>query len=542
MVGLYKDYRACTHSMTNLNNALSTRLDRLTASGHHQLLCGGLKGIEKESLRISKDGFIAQTPHPKALGSALTHPYITTDYSESLIELITPPFADVKDSLDYLHNIHQFVYEHLDNEILLGASMPCGIDGDESIPIAEYGSSNIGRMKHVYRHGLWHRYGRTMQSIAGIHFNYSVPEALWPVLYKEKSSPLSLEQFINEAYFGLIRNFQRMGWLILYLFGASPAICKNFFNSRPALMAQFEAFDNGTLYHPYATSLRMSDIGYKSKNQANLNIDYNSIDGYVSSLSAAINTPYPEYEKIGTLVDGEYRQLNSNILQIENEFYSTMRPKQIAQSGEKPTLALKRRGVRYIEMRSLDLDLFNPIGIDEDKARFIEALLLTCLLQDSPKTSAQEQQVNNANQLAVANFGRKPGLELNKNNQKILLKDWAAEILESMQPVCAILDQDDAAKHYSSALEKQQLLVENSDSTASARILEQMTQLRQPFSRFALNTSIEHGQYFKLNELDKIKTQQFNDMAALSHDKQLEIENNKQMPFDYFLKQYFLQA
>lgn len=542
MVGLYKDYRACTHSMTNLNNALSTRLDRLTASGHHQLLCGGLKGIEKESLRISKDGFIAQTPHPKALGSALTHPYITTDYSESLIELITPPFADVKDSLDYLHNIHQFVYEHLDNEILLGASMPCGIDGDESIPIAEYGSSNIGRMKHVYRHGLWHRYGRTMQSIAGIHFNYSVPEALWPVLHKEKSSPLSLEQFINEAYFGLIRNFQRMGWLILYLFGASPAICKNFFNSRPALMTQFEAFDNGTLYHPYATSLRMSDIGYKSKNQANLNIDYNSIDGYVSSLSAAINTPYPEYEKIGTLVDGEYRQLNSNILQIENEFYSTMRPKQIAQSGEKPTLALKRRGVRYIEMRSLDLDLFNPIGIDEDKARFIEALLLTCLLQDSPKTSAQEQQVNNANQLAVANFGRKPGLELNKNNQKILLKDWAAEILESMQPVCAILDQDDAAKHYSSALEKQQLLVENSDSTASARILEQMTQLRQPFSRFALNTSIEHGQYFKLNELDKIKTQQFNDMAALSHDKQLEIENNKQMPFDYFLKQYFLQA
>jgi len=542
MVGLYKDYRACTHSMTNLNNALSTRLERLTANGHHQLLCGGLKGIEKESLRISKDGFIAQTPHPKALGSALTHPYITTDYSEALIELITPPFADVKDSLNYLHNIHQFVYEHLDNEILLGASMPCGIDGDESIPIAEYGSSNIGRMKHVYRHGLWHRYGRTMQSIAGIHFNYSVPEALWPVLHKEKNSLLSQEQFTNDAYFGLIRNFQRMGWLILYLFGASPAICKSFFNSRPALVAQFEAFDNGTLYHPYATSLRMSDIGYKSKNQANLKIDYNSIDGYVSSLSAAINTPYPEYEKIGTLVDGEYRQLNSNILQIENEFYSTMRPKQIAQSGEKPTLALKRRGVRYIEMRSLDLDLFNPIGIDEDKARFIEALLLACLLQDSPKTSDQEQQVNNANQLAVANFGRKPGLELNKNNRPILLKDWAAGILESMQPVCAILDQDDAAKHYSSALEKQQLLVENPDLTASARMLEQMTQLRQPFSRFALNTSIEHGQYFKLNKLDKIKTQQFNDMAALSHDKQLEIEKNKQMPFDYFLKQYFLQA
>lgn len=528
--------------MTNLNNALSTRLDRLNANGHQQLLCGGLKGIEKESLRLSKDGFIAQTPHPKALGAALTHPYITTDYSEALIELITPPFADVKDSLEYLHTIHQFVYQHLDNEILLGASMPCGIDGDESIRIAEYGSSNIGRMKHVYRHGLWHRYGRTMQSIAGIHFNYSVPEALWPVLHKEENGGLTLGQFKADAYFGLIRNFQRMGWLILYLFGASPAICKNFFNSRPALMAQFDELDNGTLYHPYATSLRMSDIGYKSKNQANLKIDYNSIDGYVSSLSAAISTPYAEYEKIGTLVDGEYRQLNSNILQIENEFYSTIRPKQIAESGEKPTLALKRRGVRYIEMRSLDLDLFNPIGIDEDKARFIEALLLTCLLQDSPKTSDQEQQINNANQLAVANSGRKPGLELNKNGRGILLRDWATEILESIRPVCAILDRDNAEKPYSATLEKQQLLVRNPDLTPSARMLEQMKQLGQPFARFAFNTSAEHGQYFKSNKLDNSKAQQFNEMAELSHIKQQEIENKKQIPFDDFLNQYFLQA
>ncbi|MFZ2312254.1 MAG: glutamate--cysteine ligase [Methylobacter sp.] len=529
--------------MTNLNNMLSsTRLEQLRASGHQRLICGGLKGIEKESLRMSKDGFIAQTPHPKALGAALTHPYITTDYSEALIELITPPFADVKDTLESLHNIHQFVYDHLDNEILLGASMPCGIDGDESIPIAEYGSSNIGRMKHVYRHGLWHRYGRTMQAIAGIHFNYSVPEVLWPVLHQQEDGQLSLEQFTADAYFGLIRNFQRLGWLILYLFGASPAICKNFFKSRPALMAQFEEFDKGTLYHPYATSLRMSDIGYKSKNQANLKIDYNSLSGYVSSLSAAITTPYPEYEKIGTLVDGEYRQLNCNILQIENEFYSTVRPKQITESGEKPTLALKRRGVRYIEMRSLDLDLFNPIGIDEDKARFIEALLLTCLLKDSPKISEQDHQIHNANQLAVANFGRKPGLELNKGGQKILLQDWATEILESMQPICAILDHDDVAKPYSSALAKQQLLVENPDLTASSRILENMTRLQQPFARFALNTSAEHEHYFGLSKLDKNNTQQFNEMAAESLAKQKELESKDQIPFDDFLKRYFSQS
>lgn len=332
-----------------------------------------------------------------------------------------------------------------------------------------------------------------------------------------------------------------MGWLILYLFGASPAICKSFFNSRPALMAQFDEFDNGTLYHPYATSLRMSDIGYKSENQANLKIDYNSIDGYVNSLGAAIATPYADYEKIGIQVDGQYRQLNSNILQIENEFYSTIRPKQITESGEKPTLALKRRGVCYVEMRSLDLDVFNPIGIDEDKAYFIEALLLSCLLQDSPKTSDQEHQVNNANQLAVAHFGRKPGLELQKGQQKMPLQDWATEILVAMQPVCVILDQDDADKPYSSALAKQQLLINNPDLTASARILEQMTRLKQPFARFALNTSAEHAQDFKLNKLDKLKTQQFTEMAANSHIKQQELESQPQIPFDDFLEQYFSQ-
>lgn len=527
--------------MTHSNNRLSARLERLLASDQQQLICDGLKGIEKESLRVTHDGFIAQTPHPAALGSALTHPYITTDYSEALIELITPPFTDIKDTLGYLHRLHQFVYENLDHEILLGASMPCGIDGDESIPIARYGSSNVGRMKHVYRHGLWHRYGRTMQAIAGIHFNYSVPTALWPVLKQLEKSERSLEQFTADGYFGLVRNFQRIGWIILYLFGESPAICKSFFKSRPSLMSQFEEFDRGTLYHPYATSLRMSDIGYKSKNQASLHIDYNSLDGYVASLGNAITTPYPEYEKIGVKVNGEYQQLNSNLLQIENEFYSTMRPKQIAMSGEKPTLALKRRGVRYIEMRSLDLDLFSPIGIDADKARFIEALLLTCLVTDSPCNTEEDFAINNANQLAVANFGRKPGLELIRNGKKIVLKDWAEEIIEAMQPVCAILDQNISDKPYSSALARQRIPVQDPDRTPSARMLKTMSDLRLPFARLALNTSIEHERYFRLNKLDEAQTREFQELAAQSLAKQKDIESKDRLTFDEFLQQYFAQ-
>ena len=532
-------------SLTAMNYphaVLPCSLQGLIDLNQHHLLKTGLKGIEKESLRIDRYSKISQSSHPAALGSALTHPYITTDYSEALMEFITPPFADIKQTLAYMHQIHQFVYPFLKDEMLLATSMPCGIDGDLSIPIAQYGKSNIAKMKHVYRKGLWHRYGRTMQAIAGIHFNYSVPEALWPILYQISGADCSLDDFISKAYFGLIRNFQRQGWLILYLFGASPAICKSFFNSRPEKVLDFEEFDAHTVYHPYATSLRMSDIGYKSKNQAGLKIDYNSLNGYVDSLSAAINTPYPEYQKIGVKVDGEYQQLTANILQIENEFYSTMRPKQIAKSCEKPTLALKRRGVLYVEMRSLDLNLFNPVGIEESTARFIEAFLLSSLLHDSPRQGQGEFQINNSNQLLVANQGRKPGLILNKSGAEISLHDWAHDILNAMQPICALLDQGSIDKPYQMALQQQLAVVNNPALTPSARILACMHENAQEFGCFASNTSALHKQYFLAQPLEEDIQQQFIDQAAASHAKQTAIEAKDSLSFDDFLSHYFNQV
>lgn len=542
MIRFSSDSRAINApTMTQLHHHLPARFNLLVDNGFENLLQNGLKGIEKESLRIAKNGVIAHTPHPSFLGSALTHPYITTDYSEALLEFITPPFKDIKETLNYLNTIHQFVYDHLDGEILLAASMPCGIDGDESVPIAEYGSSNIGRMKHIYRRGLWYRYGRTMQAIAGIHFNYSVPEVLWSKLRDLEKSSSSLDQYIADGYFGMIRNLHRQGWLVLYLFGASPAICKKFFKSRPHMMAQFDEFDRHTLYHPYATSLRMSDIGYKSKNQASLQIDYNSLTGYVDSLSQAINTPYPDYEKIGVKVDGEYRQLNSNILQIENEFYSTVRPKQIANSCEKPTLALKRRGVRYIELRSLDLDLFSPLGIQDETAHFIEALMLTCLLQNSPPNDSRQFILNNANQLAVAHLGRQPGLVLDKLDQRISLKDWAEEILADMKPVCALLDGKDSEKPYSAALAAQRKAIENSDLTPSARILRGMSETQMPFATYALKTSVKHAKNFRSQKLDEQNTRVFQEMAKESISKQLEKEQSDDLSFDAFLAHYFSQ-
>ncbi len=519
----------------------NTRLDRLINSNQQYLIARGLKGVEKECLRITLDGKISQSPHPKVLGSALTHPYITTDYSEALLEFITPPFADARDTLTFLHDIHQFVYDNLSDELLLASSMPCAISGDASIPIATYGTSNIGMMKHIYRRGLDYRYGRSMQAIAGVHFNYSVPEVFWPVFQDIEKNRATPQDFIADAYFGMIRNLLARGWIVLYLFGASPAICKSFLSDRKTFYHDFDEFDPHTFFKPYATSLRMSDIGYKNSNQAGLNISYNNLQDYIESLTRTIETPHPDYQKIGIRVNGEYRQLNDNILQIENEYYSTVRPKQITRSGEKPTLALKRRGIRYVEVRSLDLDLYNGIGLTEGRLLFLEALLLTCLLLESPPLDQKDMATINANLLAVANCGRNPKLSLQKENRSIKLQDWALEICESMRPVCEILDAREGDQRYIQALENQIGAVHDPDLTPSAGILRDMRETGESFADYAQRSSQHVWRQFRAQTLSTEKTVDFEKFSRESLEKQNRMELEQTETFEVFLDRYFSQ-
>jgi glutamate--cysteine ligase len=375
------------------------RLAGLINSGERAVLRGGRKGVEKESLRVSPDGSIAQTRHPESLGAPLTNEHITTDFSEALIELVTPPFGETWELLQYLCDVHQFVYRHLRDELLWATSMPCAIDGDASIPLAQFGGSNVGRMKTVYRHGLGVRYGRIMQAISGVHFNYSFGDKLWGVLQDINEATQPRQDFVSEQYFGVLRNYRRYGWLVLYLFGTSPAVSNSFFAGREVTLP---ALDADTVYEPYGTSLRMSDIGYRNKNQSTLSVSVNSLSEYVRDLSRAIHTPYPPYEKIGVKVDGVYQQLNANILQIENEYYSFIRPKRIARSGERPTKALHRAGVEYVEVRALDVSAFDPVGVNQNKLRFLEAFLALCLLRESAPISPGEQLALDANHLLVA--------------------------------------------------------------------------------------------------------------------------------------------
>jgi len=522
---------------------VESRVNELLKHNTSGLLNGRQIGVEKESLRVSPEGGISQLEHPASLGSALANPYITTDYSEALLEFITPPSEHIESVLDFLRDSQVYVYQKLQQgEILWATSMPCVVAGESSIPIANYGSSNAGQMKSVYRRGLGHRYGRAMQVIAGVHFNYSLPESFWPI-YKDLlgDNELSLQDFQSEQYFSLVRNLQRYGWLIPYLFGASPAVCKSFLGGAET---NLEDFDDNTYFETYATSLRMGDIGYQNNKESETGVKacYRNLDSYVKTLQCAIETPFPEYEKIGIKVNGEYQQLNANLLQIENEYYSTVRPKQIVQGNEKPIVALKKRGVRYVELRSLDVNAFDPLGINETQLRFIEIFMLFCLLAESEQICFSEREEIDQNELLVAHQGRDPKLKLNHNAKQLKLKEWAISIFDGMQSVSELLDQHKEGTPYQDSLKYQRKKIIDPELTPSARMINEMRETKEGFYHFAKRMSEKHNRYFTSLSLSEEKNNFFDEASRQSIKKQKEIEASDTLNFDDYLQEYFKQS
>ncbi len=493
-------------------------------------LTGIRRGIEKESLRIAPDGNLSARAHPHELGSPLTHPNITTDFSEAQLELITAVHDTPDACIAQLNDIHRFVYASLEDELLWVASMPCILGDEASIPVGRYGSSNIGMAKTVYRRGLGHRYGRLMQTISGIHYNFSLPDAFWNRYAAIRGHPANRD-FITECYFGLIRNFRRHSWLLTLLFGASPAVCRSFArNARHGLAG----LDEGTLYLPHATSLRMGRLGYQSDAQSGLHISYNSLDSYARTMHEALTKSYPPYEAIGVKVRGRYRQLNTALLQIENEFYGTIRPKRRIQTGERPLTALNRRGVEYVEVRCLDINPFLRVGIDERQIRFLDTFLLCCLLADSPDDSPEESAAIQAMQLAVVERGREPGLRLGGE----LRDNRARAILGQCALVAELLDRAHGTGLYTDAVEQQRARTQNSSLTPSARILDVMAGQKAPFFRFALNQSIAHKGYFDEHPPTRRELARQQALAQRSFADQATIEARDKVGFDSFLESY----
>jgi glutamate--cysteine ligase len=517
---------------------LERRLALIDNSGYSALLREGKKGVETETLRITPDNRLAQTPHPAALGSSLTNPLITTDFSESQLEFVTPPFTDVADILRVQSDVRRFTNLHLDGELLWPASMPCIVSGEESVPIAQFGPSNQGRFKHVYRNGLAARYRRIMQIICGVHYNYSVAEAFWPVYQQIEHDPQPLQSFVSDAYFALSRNAQRFDWLITYLFGCSPALCKSFMDK---LGYPFPEHDTHSLYELYATSLRLSNIGYKNQESALLNVSYDSLDAYVSTLYHATRTSYPPYEALGIYVDGDYRQLNANLLQFENEYYGSIRPKRVPQYGERPLAALARGGVQYVELRSLDVNAFDPTGVNEEELRFLEAFLLFCMLQESPTLDIRDKVEAAENQTAVAHRGRQPGLTLRNNGQEVSLHDWASTIMELVAGVGALLDAGLPDTPYTNAIRSLRESIDVPERTPSARVLREMEANNETFFQFGRRMADQHREQLTSRPLSPDTRQYLNEVSDKSRRDTEALESESNESFEAYVAGYLGQ-
>lgn len=522
-------------------SSIMQRLTALQQSGQSQSIVGIKHGIERETLRVNADGSLAQSAHPLALGSALTHPWITTDFSESLLEFITPATTDIDTTIQQLTDIHRFTLRQLGDERIWPASMPCYIADQHQIPLAFYGSSNVGRMKTLYRQGLKNRYGSMMQAISGVHFNFSLPQSFWQAYQPLLADQRPLQDFISEQYLSLIRNYKRYAWLIVYLFGASPAMCQSFLEGRQSRYP-FQQLGDGSLYLPYATSLRMSDLGYTNSAQSSLNITYNTLPEYIAGLHAAVSQPSAEYQSIGTKVNGVYQQLNGNVLQIENEFYSTIRPKRTIESGERPTCALAKRGVEYIEVRALDVNPFSAVGITAEQMHFLDVFLVYCLLEQSPTLSAAEQSVTEQNLKKVVTDGRRINLELMQDGQPRLMQDWAEQLFAEMMPIASWLDEAYKTTRYQGALKQYYLSLLDPAQTPSGKVLNHLISSRQDNGSYMRQLAAQYQQQL-LQEPYQIYTESdFAVAVSASLQRQAEIEASDTLGFDDYIEQYFAEV
>ncbi len=501
---------------------------------HPYALQGIGRGIERETLRVQANGHLATTGHPGSMGSALTHQWITTDFAEALLEFITPVNKDVDTLLAFMRDIHRYIARRIGDERMWPLSMPCIVGAEQEIELAQYGLSNIGRMKTLYRKGLKNRYGALMQLIAGVHYNFSLPESFWQA-WSETEGRKSDQDTISDGYLRLIRNYYRFGWVIPYLFGASPAVCQSFLQGKESSLPFESHLD--MLCLPYATSLRLSDLGYTNKSQSSLNITFNTLETYVEGLKRAIKTPSEDFAALGIKdSQGNYVQLNTNVLQIENELYAPIRPKRVTRSGEAPSDALLRGGIEYIEVRSLDINPFSPVGVDADQIRFLDLFLIWCTLADASKMSNEELLCARKNWNRVILEGRKPGLMIavGCEDAQHQLVDVGKLLFDDLRRVAEVLDIQQNCCHYQQVCEQLAASFDDPELTFSARLHRAM--MENGMLSTALNLAEQYGQMLKDEPFELLSSEQFEQEAIQSQLRQKDIEASDKLSFDDFLQ------
>ena len=512
-----------------MTRSLGETLSLLADKGDINLENSISRGIEKESLRVSKDNTISSADHPISLGSALTNKYITTDFSEALLELITPPHSSIEDVLKNLNEICKFVTVETP-EIIWPSSIPCKIDNEDSIRLANYGTSNSGLLKTLYRSGLSYRYGSMMQTVSGIHYNFSFSDAFFESIRGKED----LQNFKNKSYLSLIRNFRRNAWMILYLFGSSPVVPKTFITNRENFLNELNKED---LFLEYATCLRMSELGYMSEAQDKLYIAYNDIEEYLRDLKNALTKEHKRYGEVGLTNNGKRIQINTSIIQIENEYYSSIRPKRVTPSSERPINVLRDKGIDYLEIRALDNNSFLPSGIDEDTGYFLEAYLIGCFFDEDKKATQSEIKELLLNWENVVKDGRNPKLKLLKNNEKISIKDCGMKVIDSLRSVFKQMPQE--MSHFTEkvfkSLDVQEKKLNDPSLTPSGKIIKELQTNDKTWEELNLELAKNHSSSLGQieSDLSYLSEEAESSLKKFKHFEELEEED-----FDIYLEKF----
>jgi glutamate--cysteine ligase len=496
------------------------------------------RGIEKENLRINTDGSPAKSSHPQRLGSALKNPVITTDFAECLPEIITGIHGDIDSLLDELQDLNIFLLQAIpNNEILWPASMPPWIASNNDLPIAEYGSSNVAMMKHLYRIGLSNRYGNIMQSIAGIHYNISFCKEFIHHLNDNSiyDKNISDQEIKSNFYMQLVRNFIDSQWLLLYLFAAAPVAMRS---SLGNIIPEYIETQGNVCLSKYATSLRLSPIGYHNAEQ-NMQISYNSVQQYASDLMQLTHKESKIFADIPDITSPNPKQLNKNILQIENEYYNTIRPKPKFTSNRMPAISLYDNGVEYVEIRIFDLNPFIPLGINKEQIAFTDVFLTYCLIHTNMQQSAPDIQRINNNTKRVLTDGYNPKCYIEDSITKTPIKTAVLNKLNALIPVAEFLDRYNKTKIHTSAVAAQLNKLNYPNNLTNNKLLD----LTNNYQNNILNLAKSHSEYLRNQIIKPEKLEELNHIAKTSLAEQKVLErNDKNINFKDYYDHYQLQA
>lgn len=513
-----------------LKNSVESHLKSLDSNVH--LIQNVSMGLEREGLRVNEKGQLSQKSHPVELGSALTNTNITTDFAENLLEFVTNVYHSPENLYEALDDIQAYTLENLGDELIWPDSMPPLISNVDDILIAQYGTSNAAKMKTLYRTGLSHRYGKMMQSIAGIHFNFSLSDDFFTELQKTSGDTRSLADFKSDRYLHLMRSVSRFGFLVPYFFGASPIMPNSFVSDNNN--HQFKKFDDETVYIEESTSLRLSDIGY-SNNKCKFTVSFNTLSDYIADIQHAVLTPCDKVSHIPVKKDGEYLQINNHILQIENEYYASIRPKQVLKTGETLLSALKDRGIGYVELRSVDIMPTIATGISIETIRFLQAFLTTCLLSNADPLGNEEYEQNQKNLALIAAKGRTKNLALNIQGNEYPLCDLLRFTLEWIRPVAVIL-----GKEYSDTITQLTPMIANSELTPSAKIINELRSSSIQYNDYCIAKAASFKNHYLIEKnLSDEKRHELQSLAQKSILRHKELEAEPQIDFDLYLHNYF---